>query len=108
MTCGLIDQWIIIGRSKTAQFDEWRAGRIKATELSSRAHQFDKGPAHKTYSLCNLMDQELVLARAVVEGFLTKAEMPEEVCPFATHFELCPPFLGNISPHFTAFVSHKL
>lgn len=62
-----------------AQFDEWRAGRIKASELGSRVHQFDKGPAYETYSFYNLMDQEFVLARAVVEGFLTKTEIPEEV-----------------------------
>ena len=62
-----------------AQFDEWRAGRIKASELSHQVHQFDKGPAHETYNFYNLMDQEFVLARAVVEGFLTEAEIPEEV-----------------------------
>jgi hypothetical protein len=61
------------------QFDEWRAGQIKASELSSRVHQFDKGPGHETYNFYNLMDQEFVLARAVVEGFLTEAEVPEEV-----------------------------
>jgi hypothetical protein len=62
-----------------AQFDEWRAGWIKASELSHQVYQFDKGPAHETYNFYNLMDQEFVLARAVVEGLLTEAEIPEEV-----------------------------
>jgi hypothetical protein len=32
------------------RFDEWRAGRIKASELSHQVHQFYKGPAHETYN----------------------------------------------------------
>jgi hypothetical protein len=62
-----------------ARFDEWRVGRISASELSHWIHQFDKGPAHETYSLYNLMDQEFVVARAVAESLLSEDEIPAEV-----------------------------
>jgi hypothetical protein len=64
-----------------AQFDEWRAGRIRASDLSHRVHQFDKGPVREMYNLYNLMDQEFVVDRAVVEGLLTEEEIPEDVWP---------------------------
>jgi hypothetical protein len=64
-----------------ARFDEWRAGRISASELSHRIHQYDKGPLHEMYSLYNLMDQEFVVARAVAESLLPENEIPAEVWP---------------------------
>ena len=68
-------------RLLAAQFDEWRADRISAGELSYRVHQYDKGPAREMHSLYNLMDQEFVIARAVVEELLTEDEIPEDVWP---------------------------
>jgi hypothetical protein len=64
-----------------AQFDAWRAGQIRASDLSHRVHQFHKGPVREMYNLYNLMDQEFVVARAVVEGLLTEDEIPEDVWP---------------------------
>ena len=61
------------------KFDAWRTGRISARELSYQVHQYDKGPAREMRSLYNLMDQEFVVARAIVERLLTEDEIPEEV-----------------------------
>jgi hypothetical protein len=62
-----------------AQFDAWRAGQIRASDLSHRVHQFHKGPVREMYNLYNLMDQEFVVARAVAESLLSENEIPAEV-----------------------------
>lgn len=60
-------------------FREWRAGTIDPHELSDRIHAFHDGPSRELWKLYNGKALELLVARAVEEGWLTLEEVPSDV-----------------------------
>ena len=66
-----------------AKFDEWRAGKISAGELSYLVHKYEIGPSRQLYSAYNDNQlHEALIASAIVRGFLKEEEIPADVMPY--------------------------
>ena len=66
-----------------ARFDEWRAGKISAGELSSLVHKYEIGPSRRLYS--TYVDSsllEVLIASAIVRGVIDEKDLPAEVMPY--------------------------
>jgi len=61
------------------KFQQWKAGEMGAGELSHHIHEYDSGPARKMFSFYNDLDRDLIVARAIVDGHLSKDEVPPAV-----------------------------
>ena len=62
-----------------AKFDEWRAGKIDAWELTDLVHKYHNGPARELYSFYDSGDDDLLVASALMKGILSEADVPEDV-----------------------------
>lgn len=65
------------------RFEDWRAGKICAGELSEIIHRYHNGPARELWGKYNQNPYtELLVASAMVEGILQKEDASEEVWPY--------------------------
>ncbi len=60
-------------------FEEWRQGKISSGELSSRVHEYERGPSRELYSRYNQGDMDMNVAYALVTGILSREEVPAEL-----------------------------
>ena len=64
-------------------FDEWREGRISASELTELVHQYHNGPARELWKKYNGNPYtELLVASAIVCGILPREDVSEDVWPY--------------------------
>jgi hypothetical protein len=61
------------------KFDEWRADKISAGELSYLIHKHDRGPLRDLYNRYNTLPARTLVVLAIVKGVLKEEEIPEEV-----------------------------
>jgi hypothetical protein len=65
-----------------AKFDDWKATKITSLELSQLLHEFDHGESRELRSMYDTPQHDMVVARALVKGILTKEEVGEDVAIF--------------------------
>ena len=60
-------------------FAEWENGEISNGELSSRIHEYDRGPSKKLFSKYNQGDNAFNVAYAIVTGMIDREEVPNDL-----------------------------
>jgi hypothetical protein len=65
-----------------AQVDQWRAGKITASELARLIHEADTGPLRDLYKGYDTPYRELLIASALRRGLLQESDVPEKVWPY--------------------------
>jgi len=63
-------------------FDDWRDGKIGASDLTELVHQYHNGPARELWKKYNGPFTELLVASAIVNGILQKEQVSEETRPY--------------------------
>ena len=64
-------------------FDEWREGKMSASEPTELVHQYHNGPARELWKKYNRNPlTELLVASAIARGILQKEDVSEEVWPY--------------------------
>lgn len=70
------------------KFDQWRKEVIDCWELSNMIHEFHDGISRDLYKMYNYgKDEDLLVARAIVHGLLSKDEVSDELREFTKKFE---------------------
>jgi len=62
--------------------DEWRAGRIKATELARLVHEYSTGPLLDLHKGYDIPYREILIASALQRGLLEENAIPQSVWPY--------------------------
>ncbi len=60
-------------------FTRWQAGELDAFELAEQIHRFHDGPNRELFKLYTSPLHDFLLVRAVLEGHVQEAELPEEL-----------------------------
>jgi len=63
----------------SAQFEDWKKGKMSSGELSVHIHEYDKGPSKWMMGFYNDIDYDVSVARAVAIGLLAREEVPDEI-----------------------------
>jgi hypothetical protein len=61
------------------EFERWTRKEIDAFELSDKIHEFHNRTGRKIYSFYVGADPQLVVARAIVDGVLSREEVGDEL-----------------------------
>jgi hypothetical protein len=61
------------------RFDQWRDGKMLASELSDHIHEFHDGASRDLYGLYGKFKPDFIVARALGTGILTEDEVPVDV-----------------------------
>ena len=60
-------------------FHAWQAGKLSPFDLGEEIHRFHQGPNRELYVLYDPRNRDIAVARAIIEGLLPEASVPEEV-----------------------------
>jgi len=63
-------------------FDDWKNDLLGGSELLSLVQEFVRGQADRMFGMYDSLDPKLLIARAVVEGFLNENEIPKMLRDF--------------------------
>jgi hypothetical protein len=64
------------------KFDDWKAGKISADELSDLIHKYDRGRSRELCSRYNTSGcDDMNVVGAILRGLLKKEDIPAEVWP---------------------------
>ena len=63
-------------------FDEWKAGKIAASNLEHLIHKFHNGPARELFSRYNDPHVRVMVASAIARGLLDRESVPDDVWPY--------------------------
>ena len=61
------------------KFDEWKQGQITNSDLNQAIHEYHDGTARELWKFYHYSDEDFFVARNVVQGFLSRDEIPDEV-----------------------------
>jgi hypothetical protein len=61
------------------EFERWTRKEIDAFELSDKIHEFHNRTGRKIYTFFVGTDPQIVVARSLVDGILTSAEVGDEI-----------------------------
>ena len=64
------------------RFNEWKAGKILAGDLTEDIHKFHNGPARELFKIYNDRNVRMVVASAIVHGVLDRESVPDDVWPY--------------------------
>ena len=60
-------------------FEEWKAGEIDSIELDRRLYAFEQGPRKALSELYDRASPEVLVARALARGLLSRDRIPSDV-----------------------------
>ena len=64
------------------KFDDWRSNKIDNGQMSMLIHKYYRGPSKEMYSIYNSLDADVLVIRAVANGFITEDEIPDELLEY--------------------------
>lgn len=64
------------------KFDDWRSNKIDSGQMSTLIHKYYRGPSKDMFSMYNSLDTDVLVIRAVVNGFITEDEIPDELLEY--------------------------